>query len=93
MALNVPSLSPWWENADDVSRRRTQLSSRLFVEQHQNARSFLRDRFIALVVVSGGVAVLAACQLHAALLVDIQDLEHQHTGPVHWRAEQQQHRC
>lgn len=55
--------------------------------------SFLRGRVTVLVALSGRPVVLTVRQLHAALLLNLQHLQHQHARPVHWRAEQQQHRC
>lgn len=86
-------LSPWWVYVDDISGCRNQLGCSLSVEYHQHTSSLLRDGVTVLVALSGGLVVLTVRQLHAALLLNLQHLQHQYARPVHWRAEQQQHRC
>lgn len=85
--------SPWRVHVDAVSGRRHQPRRRLSAEQHQQTSAPLGGRASAPAALSGRRAALAARQLHAALLLNLQHLQHQHARPVHWRADQQQHRC
>lgn len=70
-------VSPWWMNVDNVAGRRCEQGGRFSVEQDCDQSTLL----------SGWLPALAAHQLHAALFHNMQHLQYQHAGPVHWGAE------